>query len=404
MRTIPSILDSPNLGLGTGPRPSDRNTQTAGDLPAPVVERLIAGQYWRWWPLAGMWAALAFLIAFGVFVSYAGSGRDVSLGWAMYATFPHFLVYALVSPALYSALHELIAGTRRSAGIALLLGWGAVAIGGSTVMCYLGLAVRGGFLPTQTGLIEKLVGPPLGPPYQAMNLSILLLTFAALGVVLGFRLRDRARWEAAQASLRGARLEAQLAEAKLHALQSQINPHFLLNSLNAIGSLVQVGDRDRAYDAIERVGDLLRTALRSGADVHATLGDEFDFLERYLKLCELRFESRFQYNISIPEELRSRRMPALVVQPLIENALRHGMQPPRRLNLEIRAYETNASVVIEVEDDGRSISPECASSLPAGHGLANVAERLKIFFGGAGALQLEVRKPQGTIARIVCPA
>ena len=85
------------------------------------------------------------------------------------------------------------------------------------------------------------------------------------------RLRVQALWDAAQTELHGARLEAQLAEARLLALQAQINPHFLLNSLNAIASLVQNGERERAFDAIGRLGELLRMALRGGRDLNVTL-------------------------------------------------------------------------------------------------------------------------------------
>jgi len=105
----------------------------------------------------------------------------------------------------------------------------------------------------------------------------------------------------------------------------------------------------------------------------------------------------------VPESLRARRVPALIVQPLIENALRHGMQGLQTLHVDIRAYESNAAIVIEVEDDGRGIPAEIAESLPRGHGLANVSERLRLFFGDGAALQLERREPRGTRARIVCP-
>jgi LytS/YehU family sensor histidine kinase len=88
---------------------------------------------------------------------------------------------------------------------------------------------------------------------------------------------------------------------------------------------------------------------------------------------------------------------------LIENSIRHGMMPRRVLTVDIRACEQDAAVVIEVEDDGCGISSAVATSLPAGHGLASVAERLRLFYGDAGVLQLEPRAPQGTRARIICP-
>ena len=126
-----------------------------------------------------------------------------------------------------------------------------------------------------------------------------------------------------------------------------------------------------------------------------------DFLQSYLKLCKLRFDQQFHYCISMPANLGERRVPALIVQPLIENAIRHGMESSRALNVDVRVYARGAELVIEVEDDGRGVRLDEAARLPAGHGLANVAERLRLCFGQSGMLTLEPRAPRGTLARIV---
>jgi two-component system, LytTR family, sensor kinase len=174
-----------------------------------------------------------------------------------------------------------------------------------------------------------------------------------------------------------------------------------LNSLNAIASLVQIGERDRAFDAIGRLGELLRMALRGGRDLNVPLAEEMSFLRSYLKLCKLRFDARFRYVVSMPEDLGRRRVPALIVQPLIENSIRHGMDSTRPLNVDVRVYARAAEMVIEVEDDGRGVASGGTAGLPAGHGLANVAERLRLCYGDAGRLELVPREPRGTLARIV---
>jgi signal transduction histidine kinase len=317
------------------------------------------------------------------------------------AMIPHYSFWVLVSPQLYRSLHKSIEVAHRPIWISMLLGWSAVALAGSTAMSYFSYIIRHDLAPTFRTLVDIYLLPPAGPAFWAMNFSTLALALAAFAAIRNRRLRDQALWNAAQTELRGARLVAQLAEARLQTLQSQINPHFLLNSLNAIAALVQIGERDRAFDAIGRLGDLLRIALRNGRDLNVTFGDEMDFLKSYLKLCKLRFDANFRYSVSVPEALRSRRVPALIVQPLIENAIRHGMDPPRVLNVDIRAYAQDATIVIEVEDDGRGISAERAAALPAGHGLANVYEQLRLCFGSAGDLRLERRDPCGTRARIV---
>lgn len=375
----------------------------AASAPAAAIdaERLIGNRPSRWWTLAGIWLAVAFSVGFGLFVNYQAQGRWVSFGSSFMAMFPHYFFWMLVSPAIYRALHRTIEGRHRILWLSMLLGWSAVALAGSTAMSYSSYIIRHDLMPSVGHFIDLFVLPPAGPAFWAMNFSILALALAGFAAVRSLRLRDQALWGAAQSELRGARLEAQLAEARLQALQAQINPHFLLNSLNAIAGLVQIGEQGRAFDAIGRLGDLLQMALRHGPDLDVTLGDEMDFLRRYLELCKLRFGSRLNYCLSVPESLRARRVPALIVQPLIENAIRHGMPSSRTLHVDIRAYAQNASIVIEVEDDGRGVSAESAAALPAGHGLANVHERLRLCFGDAGDLHLEPREPQGTRARIV---
>jgi two-component system, LytTR family, sensor kinase len=377
-------------------------------VPDPVaqsfdVEYLIGARRGRWWGLAGIWLAVAVSVGFGLFVNFQAQGRAVSFGAALMAMIPHYFFWVLVSPPLYRALHKTIAGRRRVLWLTTLVGWSVAALAGSTAMSYTSYVVRRDLEPTFRQFVEVYVLPPVGPAFWAMNLSILALALASFAVVRSQRLRDRALWNAAQTELHGAQLKAELAEARLQALQAQINPHFLLNSLNSIAGLVQTGDRDRAFDAIGGLGELLRLALRSSRDLSVTLGEEIDFLERYLQLCKLRFEDRFNYSVSMPDALRARRVPALVVQPLVENAIRHGMEPPRPLNVEIRGYAQGSGIVIEVEDDGRGAQTQSANgeSLPRGHGLANVYERLRLSFGEAGDLRLEPREPRGTRALII---
>ena len=395
-----SVAGEIDAGIGAKPV---RLPQSEASPPAHgiVVDRLIGDQHLRWLSLTGVWLTVAFTAAFGLYVNDQAQGVDSTFTSTLMAMLPHYSFWVVVSPALYRSLHKAIEGADRLLWISMLAGWSAIALAGSTAMSFSSYVIRHDLAPTFGQFAEVYILPPVGPAFWAMNFSTLLVALVAFGAIRTLRLRDQALWGAAQTELRGARLEAQLAEARLQALQAQINPHFLLNSLNAIASLVQGGERERAFDSIGKLGDLLRIALRNGRDLNVTFGDELDFLESYLELCTLRFDSNFKYSVSVPEALRSRRVPALIVQPLIENAIRHGMDPARVLNVDIRAYVQDAAIVIEVEDDGRGISAERAAALPAGHGLANVFERLRLCFGAAGDLRLEPREPRGTRARIV---
>ena len=375
----------------------------AGERPAGSrdVERLVGDRPTRWWALAGTWLAMALSVAFGLYVNYEAQGLKTTFVDTLMAMIPHYCFWVLVSPPIYRALHRTLSGPGRLAWAATLAAWSGIALTGSTAMSYLSYVVRHDLPFTLERLIDIYFLPPVGPAFWAMNFSILAIALAAFAALRNNRLRLQAQWDAAQTELRGARLEAQLAEARLLALQTEINPHFLLNSLNAIASLVQNGERDRAFDAIGRLGELLQVALRAGHNPSVALAEEMKFLRSYFELCKLRFDSQFRYGVSMPEGLGARRLPALIVQPLIENAVRHGMESGRVLNVGVRAYARGDELVIEVEDDGRGIATEAAERRPQGRGLANVAERLRLSFGAAGRLSLEPRSPRGTLARIV---
>jgi two-component system LytT family sensor kinase len=393
----PGIARAARAGL-VGPSAGSAAARTSD------AERLIGERRSRWWGLAGAWLAMAFSVGFGLYVNYEAQGLDVTFLDTMMAMIPHYCFWVLVSPPLYRALHLTIQGPRRALWISTLLAWSGIALTGSTAMSFFSYIVRHDLRPTLDQLFDIYFMPPAGPAFWAMNFSILVIALAAFAAIRSHRLRLQSLWDAAQTELRGARLEVQLADARLLALQAQINPHFLLNSLNAIASLVQCGERDRAFDAIGRLGELLRMAMKGSSDLNVSLGDEMDFLRSYLKLCKLRFDQQFQYCISMPEELAGRRVPALIVQPLIENSIRHGMEASRTLNVDVRVYVRGGEIVIEVEDDGRGIGPDAGRALPAGHGLANVSERLRLSFGPTGRLSLEPRAPRGTVARIVIDA
>jgi signal transduction histidine kinase len=368
-----------------------------------AVDRLIAGEYRRWIPLLGAWLAIAFSVGFGLFVNYRAQGRDVTFVSALMAMIPHYMVWALASPAIYRALHKTIEGVNRVFWLTMLLGWSVVASLASTGASYLSYSMRHDLPLGLNELIDIYVLPPAGPAFHAMNLSILALALGAFAAVRGLRLRDRALWAAAQAQLRHAERETQVIEARLRALQAQINPHFLLNCLNSIAGLVRLEERERAFDAIGELGELLRTALIASNDRQGTLADELAFVARYLKLCELRFGSRVSWIISVPEGLRHRRVPALVVQPLLENAMKHGIEAERSMRIEIRGYVEGQAFVVEVSDDGRGMTAEAAAAPPSGHALSNIAERMRLYYGGRGSLRIEPRQPRGTNARLIFP-
>jgi LytS/YehU family sensor histidine kinase len=188
-------------------------------------------------------------------------------------------------------------------------------------------------------------------------------------------------------------------EAHLKLLQAQIEPHFLFNTLANVSSLIDV-DPSLAKKLLERLNDWLRVALARARSNDTTLGDELDMLENYLQILKIRFGGRLHWNIEVTEADRLRSFPPMLLQPLVENAVRHGIEPKIGGGvIDIRANSNGAALRIEVSDSGVGLIGNEAG----GTGLANVRERLSTLFGNAGKLVLENRAGGGVSALLELP-
>jgi hypothetical protein len=191
-------------------------------------------------------------------------------------------------------------------------------------------------------------------------------------------------------------------EAELRALRAQVNPHFLFNALNTIGYLIQTSPT-RAHETLMKLTALLRGVLRS-ADAATTLGDEIDLVSAYLEIERARFEERLRIDIDVPGELRGIRVPALMIQPLVENAIKHGIANCRsggRVAIESRS--NGDSLAITVRNSGARVTDaDITRGRKNGVGLANLDARLRHQYGDAASLTL-VATADETRAEIVLP-
>lgn len=196
-------------------------------------------------------------------------------------------------------------------------------------------------------------------------------------------------------------------EAELRALRAQINPHFLFNALTTIGYLIQTSP-ERALDTLMRLTELLRAVLRSSGEF-GTLGEEVELVEAYLDIERERFEERLEVRLDVPEALRALRVPSLVVQPLVENAIKHGISPGAAGGVVTVRARLDGSpgeqlLVIEVVDTGVGAS---ASQLEAGRlrgvGLENVARRLEGHYGAGAWFDIDSSPGRGTTATLRVP-
>jgi signal transduction histidine kinase len=197
-------------------------------------------------------------------------------------------------------------------------------------------------------------------------------------------------------------------EAELRALRAQINPHFLFNALTTIGYLIQTAP-PRALSTLMRLTALLRSVLRSEGE-STTLGKELALIESYLEIEHARFEQRLRVRIDVPGALRSLRVPPLLLQPLVENALKHGIAPLVRGGVVTVTARTEPSgdtlaLVLEVHDTGIGVgTTELRAGRARGVGLSNVERRLACQYGDAASLSIESVPGGGTTVRIVLPA
>ncbi|MGI8788579.1 MAG: sensor histidine kinase [Pyrinomonadaceae bacterium] len=194
-------------------------------------------------------------------------------------------------------------------------------------------------------------------------------------------------------------------EAQLTALRAQINPHFLFNALTTIGYLIQTAP-ERAFETLMKLTSLLRRVLKQGGEF-STLGEEIKLIESYLEIERARFEERLEVEIDIVKDLETMRVPALILQPLVENAVKHGITKSKLGGkIKISANLENAGgkifLNLKVFDTGAN-AENFSSNARKGVGLSNVEQRLRNYYGDAAILKIESSVGNGTTAEIKLP-
>lgn len=227
--------------------------------------------------------------------------------------------------------------------------------------------------------------------------------FGLLGAILFFlgssvsQLRDSLHEEQVE-RLAG---EKAMAEQELRLLQAQIEPHFLFNTLSNVLVLLR-SDSETAARVLEQLTRLLRVSLKRTRNATTTLAEEAELLAAYLDIASVRMGSRLRWKIELPPDLRAVEIPPLLLQPLVENALEHGIDPrPEGGCIRLHARREGAELWLSVVDDGLGLT---ASASRAGLALDNVRSRLRALYGSAARLELLQPEAGGTEARICLPA
>ena len=244
--------------------------------------------------------------------------------------------------------------------------------------------------------------------YAADAAVIWLFFFAAWSA---FYLATVAQSQALRAQRRAAAAESAAHTAQVRALRYQVNPHFLFNTLNSLSSLVMTGRTERAEEMLLALSTFFRTSLSLNPTADVTLAEEIDLQRLYLDIETIRFPSRLKVEIAVPAELESVRLPALILQPLVENAIKYGVSPTRDVvTLRIAAEALGDDrVALSVTNSGSSDEPKRRGRRDSdriegtGVGLANVCQRLEARFGGKATCDYGPLDDGGFEVRLTMP-
>lgn len=301
-----------------------------------------------------------------------------------------------------------------SASIAFTVGWSIFAA--QTLLCPL-LEGRVGMLAanvlaTSTGLAVAIGLIILFVDRSYFNLSALdaraaapILFFGVLGTVVFTNLTrlHETREALSKAELSQLSTERRLSEAKLKTLQAQIEPHFLFNTLSTAKGLIRT-DPEAAEETLQQLTTLLRNSLGRTRETNTTLGEEIELVKAYLRIQKIRMGERLQFQIDCPAELSATPLSPLLVQPLVENALTHGLEPSETGGqVRVAVDHTEDEMLrITVSDTGLGLN-QTTSQKRSGTGLANVRERLRALHGSTAELKLAPNTPNGLVATLLIP-
>lgn len=344
---------------------------------------------WLKWPLGfAFWTVIGLSFAFQFYISSAKAGLDVSWKQAVGYALGDWYVFALLSiPVVWMAGRFQFESGKRLLSLAIHIPFSLI-----FSLAYMVLRAWIGTWQSEASFADAF--QPLLVKTWHFNL---LIYWVIVAVSFAFDYYGKFR----ERELRAAELEKRLVEAKLHALQMQLNPHFLFNSLHSISALMHQ-DVEAADRMVVRLSDLLRAALDNSGAQEVTLRNELKFLQSYLEIEQIRFGSRLTVKTDVPPDLLEARVPNLILQPLIENAIRHGIEPHAKAGrVELRAQLVDGALVLDVWDNGAGVTD--ATAVNEGIGLSNTRARLQTLYGNAHKFELGNRPEGGLRVRLTIP-
>jgi len=362
----------------------------ANKQPLTVAPRR-EGSRLKWLSILSAWLALSLITTAQRFVAGEPGSFLVYLFW----TGAVWIYWALVTPLIFW-LGRRIPLSRRSLsyalpahfGLAILFGLLHLVLWAAVGTIFDGMSSGGG------------AGFRVGFVRLARVLPYLEVVF--YWAILGAGIAENTYRQARARELEAKALEAQLQQARLQALRMQLHPHFLFNALNTVAMLIRNGEYQQAVEMTAGLGELLRWSLNENTEQEVTLEYELEFIRRYLQLEQIRFSDRLRVEIEVPAELLSALVPNLILQPLVENAIRHGVAQSSSAGLvRVVARRANEWLELFVQDDGKGLPNDWEPA--RGIGLGNTRKRLAQLYGERAELTLQNASPAGVVARMKIP-
>jgi len=340
---------------------------------------------------------LGLFFAAQIYFSALSIHRPISWGQALYWSFGDWYEWALLSPIVFWACRRFrFDRPSWPKSLAVHLIGGLLLSGTHAVMCALAAVFQGWVTGEAITFGSSLHGLLANRTHFNLAIyAVIVCAWHAWDYYRKFRERE------AQA----AELAGRLAQAQLQALRMQLNPHFLFNTLNAVSSLM-LRDVTAANKMISRLGELLRLTLEKNDQQEVPLHQEIEFLRRYLEIEQIRFGERLRLKMEVDPSTLEAAVPNLILQPLVENAVRHAIEPQEAGGqIELRSIRDNGHLVLQVSDDGPGLVQAAAASGETREriGLSNTRERLRKLYGQNHRFDLTENAKGGVTARLSIP-
>lgn len=348
----------------------------------------------RWSCLAAIWAGIGFILSAEVYFTLRVTKPDIAFFHVAVSQYARVVLWATLAPVVLWLRRRIPLSTGRwvaGVGVHLLLSFTLMAA------YYLG---RIAYVIVSEGESWGDFWALARMNFFGRNLIDMAYYWAVLACGYTFEIYRRYKNE----QIKAAQLESRLIETELQALRQQMHPHFLFNTMNTIAVLVREGRNDEAVSLLAKLSALLRVSLDSGHEPEVTLRQEMEFLERYIDIQKMRFADRLAVETDVSSEAMEARIPSLLLQPLVENAILHGIIPKHGAGrVRVAGEVRDGRLHLAVTDDGCGFSATTEEGARTGIGLGNTRERVAKIYGTHGSLVVRSEPGLGTTISIILP-